>query len=126
MINVNAQLGPNDKVFLVFEEIEGKESVDGNDAIVTLKSYITGKTTLTIVDNKEVSQFYFKLNVIISKKKRLAKIVILNSKTEEVIFESEWMKGSGMNQYYGYSGTRMAIGKLVKNDVLDAFPEISD
>jgi hypothetical protein len=68
---------------------------------------------------------FFVLNVLKEKKKRLGKILIINTETESNIFESEWMKGSGMNQYYGFSGTRMAVGKLIKNDVLDAFPEVA-
>ena len=54
---------------------------------------------------------------------RKGKIDILDSKTSSLIFESKWKKGTS-NVSYGYSGTRHAIGKIVKGQILKTFKDI--
>ena len=84
----------------------------------------TSYRDLQIVDSKEKSEFTFILSVI--KKnlgKRKGKIVILENKSNNVIFNTDWQKGSP-SAFNGYSGTRGVIVKMMKRYILEEFPEI--
>ena len=68
------------------------------------------------------------LNVIYSISKYIKLIPeclvdILESKSKKTIFESKWKRGT-MNALYGYSGTRHAIGRVFKGQVLKEFKQI--
>ena len=54
---------------------------------------------------------------------RKGKIDVLESKSKKIIFESKWKRGT-MNALYGYSGTRHAIGRVFKGQVLKEFKQI--
>tara|TARA_B100001250_G_scaffold411586_1_gene440607 strand:+ start:2978 stop:3424 length:447 start_codon:yes stop_codon:yes gene_type:complete len=117
-------INPGDKIFLEFKDIEGEVNVNGTDGCEMLRSYIVGKTTLEVVSSKEESDFIFMLSVIEKNMGyRKGKIDILDSKTDKVIFESKWKKGNS-NAAYGFSGTRHAIGRIVKGQILKKFKEI--
>ena len=119
-----AQLSAGDNVYLQFQDTDGEVNVDGDDACEMLKSYILGKTYLSVVSNKEESDYTFVLYVIEKNMgNRKGKIDVLDSKTDKIIFESKWKKGT-MNAYYGYSGTRHAIGRVFKGQVLKEFKQI--
>jgi len=121
---VSAQLSEGDKVYLQFQDTDGEVNVDGKDACEMLKSYVIGKTSLSIVSDKEDSDYTLVLYVIEKNMgDRKGKIDVLDSKTDKVIFESKWKRGT-MNALYGYSGTRHAIGKVFKGQVLKEFKQI--
>ena len=121
---VSAQLSEGDKVYLQFQDTDGEVNVDGNDACEMLKSYVIGKTSLSVVSDKEDSDYTFLLSVIEKNMgDRKGKIVVVDSKTEKTIFESKWKRGT-MNALYGYSGTRHAIGRVFKGQVLKEFKQI--
>ncbi len=119
-----AQIKKDSSVFLTFENQEKEVNVNGVDAIAMLEDYIKDKTTLRVVSTKESAEYIVKLNVIEKNMgNRRGKLAILEQETSHVIFESKWMKGT-MNAFYGYSGSRHAIGKLVKGELLGKFPEV--
>ena len=121
---VSAQLSASDNVYLQFQDTEGEVNVDGNDACEMLKSYVLGKTSLSVVSNKEESDYTFVLYIIEKNMgDRKGKIDVLDSKTDKIIFESKWKRGT-MNALYGYSGTRHAIGRVFKGQVLKEFKQI--
>ena len=120
----SAQLSAGDNVYLQFQDTDGEVNVDGNDACEMLKSYVVGKTSLNIVSNKENSDFTFILSVIEKNMgDRKGKIDVIDSKSGKMIFESKWKRGT-MNALYGYSGTRHAIGRVFKGQVLKEFKQI--
>ena len=120
----SAQLSNGDKVFLQFQDTEGEVNVDGNDACEMLKSYVIGKTSLSVVSNVSESDYTFVLYVIEKNMgDRKGKIDVLESKSKKIIFESKWKRGT-MNALYGYSGTRHAIGRVFKGQVLKEFKQI--
>jgi len=119
-----AQLNGENNIYLQFQDTDGEVNVDGSDACAMLKSYVLGKTSLSIVDNKSESDYTFILYVIEKNLgDRKAKIDIVDSKTGDKIFESKWRRGT-MNAFYGYSGTRHAIGIVFKKELLKKFKDI--
>jgi len=121
---VSAQLSASDNVYLQFQDTEGEVNVDGNDACEMLKSYVEGKTNLNISNTKEESDYTFVLYVIEKNMgDRKGKIDVVDSKTGKTIFESKWKRGT-MNVYYGMSGSRHAIGRVFKGQVLKEFKQI--
>ena len=119
-----AQLNTGDNVYLQFQDTDGEVNVDGDDACEMLKSYVIGKTSLSVVSNKEESDYTLVLYVIEKNVgNRKGKIDVLDSVTGKTIFESKWKKGT-MNALYGYSGTRHAIGRVFKGQVLKEFKQI--
>ena len=122
--NSYAQLKPDSKVFLTFVDIENEVNVDAEDAKGMLKSYLNGKTSLVIVDSIQSTDFVLRLSIIEKNMgKRKGKLDVLDNQTTIPVFESNWVKGS-MNAFYGYSGSRHAIGRLIKKELLGAFPDI--
>tara|TARA_B110000438_G_C15349985_1_gene451667 strand:- start:100 stop:519 length:420 start_codon:yes stop_codon:yes gene_type:complete len=120
----SAQLSAGDNVYLQFQDTDGEVNVDGNDACEMLKSYVVGKTSLNVVDNKEESDYTFVLYVIEKNMgDRKGKIDVIDSKTGKTIYESKWKKGT-LNALYGYSSTRHAIGRVFKGQVLKEFKQI--
>ena len=121
---VSAQLSASDNVYLQFQDTDGEVNVDGNDACEMLKSYVVDKTSLSVVSNKEESDYTFVLYVIEKNMgDRKGKIDVVDSKTGKTIFESKWKRGT-MNVYYGMSGSRHAIGRVFKGQVLKEFKQI--
>jgi hypothetical protein len=119
-----AQLSAGDNVYLQFQDTDGEVNVDGDDACEMLKSYVIGKTSLSVVSNKKESDYTFVLYVIEKNMgDRKGKIDVLDSKSGKMIFESKWKRGT-MNALYGYSGTRHAIGRVFKGQVLKEFKQI--
>ena len=119
-----AQLTPSSKVLLTFEKTVNEENVDGNDAVGMLESYIKGKTNLEVVSSLKESDYILELRLFEKNMGyRKGKIDIIDSKTHNVIFSTDWVS-AGSNAFYGYSGSRHVIGKLVKDDLIDKFPKI--
>ena len=120
-----AQLKPDSKVFMTFEQTQNEVNVDGDNAIAMLKEYIIGKTSLVISESKESADFTFKLRIIEKKiGNRRGKLDIIDNQTSATLFESKWVTGTS-NAFYGYSGSRHAIGLLVKDQLIKTFPYIS-
>ena len=119
-----AQLSAGDNVYLQFQDTDGEVNVDGDDACEMLKSYIDEKTSLNIVESQSESKYTFVLYVIEKNMgDRKGKIDVLESKSKKIIFESKWKRGT-MNALYGYSGSRHAIGRVFKGQVLKEFKQI--
>jgi hypothetical protein len=119
-----AQLSAGDNVYLQFQDTDGEVNVDGDDACEMLKSYIDGKTSLNIVESQSESKYTFVLYVIEKNMgDRKGKIDVVDSKTGKTIFESKWKRGT-MNVYYGMSGSRHAIGRVFKGQLLKEFKQI--
>ncbi len=119
-----AQLSAGDNVYLQFQDTDGEVNVDGDDACEMLKSYIDEKTSLNIVESQSESKYTFVLYVIEKNMgDRKGKIDVLESKSKKIIFESKWKRGT-INALYGYSGTRHAIGRVFKGQVLKEFKQI--
>jgi len=119
-----AKLTKNSNVFLDYITTNDKKNVDDEDAEGMLRSYIDGKTILNVVSKKDEADFLIELYVI--KKamgKRKAQIKIINLFSNELIYESKWKSGSS-SAWSGYSGSRAAIGNVVKKDLVKKFPEI--
>ena len=120
----SAQLSAGDNVYLQFQDTDGEVNVDGDDACEMLKSYVIGKTSLSVVSNVSESDYTLVLYVIEKNVgNRKGKIDVVDSATGKTIFESKWKKGT-MNALYGYSGTRHAIGRVFKGQVLKEFKQI--
>jgi len=99
-------------------------NVNGDDAINMLRSYVEGKSNLIIVDSADVSNYTFILSIYeLNMGNRKGKIDIMDSKSQTMIFESKWVKGVS-NVYSGFSGSRGAIMKIFKGQVLKKFPTI--
>tara|TARA_B110000285_G_C15036571_1_gene569609 strand:+ start:665 stop:1219 length:555 start_codon:yes stop_codon:yes gene_type:complete len=128
-IDINNQqtsqgLASGSKLFLTFSSTKGEKDVDGNDAIQMLKSYFVGKTNCVIVNSLEEADFVVELSVV--KKamaNRNAMVVIKHIDSNQEIFKTKWVKGAS-TAFYGYSGARAAIGKLMKKYILKRYPEI--
>ena len=76
-----AQLSAGDNVYLQFQDTDGEVNVDGDDACEMLKSYVIGKTSLSVVSNKEESDYTLVLYVIEKNMgDRKGKIDVLDSK----------------------------------------------
>ncbi len=119
-----AQLKPGSKVFLEFEDIEGEVNVNGEDALAMLLPYVTDKTKLKVVKSKEESDFVFVLSAYeLNMGNRKGKIAILDSKTNEVEFDTGLEKASS-SAFYGYSGTRALVGELIKKNIIKEYPKI--
>lgn len=112
------------RIFLTYSPTEGEDNVNGSDAKGMLKSYLEGKTTCIVVNSIDEADFVIELRVI--KKAmadRSAMIVIKHILTDKDVFETKWVRGSS-SAFYGYSGSRAAIGKVVKKYLLKKYPEI--
>ena len=119
-----AQLKPNSKVFLTYAEPPNEVNVNGEDAKAMLKDYLIGKTTVQVVESLEASDFTLQLSLYEKNLgDRSAKIVIIENSNSTILLETKWVRGT-MNAFYGYSGSRHAIGRLVKDFLIDAYPSI--
>ena len=120
----NAQLKTNSKVFLTYAETPNEVNVNGEDAKAMLKDYLIGKTTVQVVESLEASDFTLQLSLYEKNLgDRSAKIVIIENSNSTILLETKWVRGT-MNAFYGYSGSRHAIGRLVKDFLIDAYPSI--
>ncbi len=127
LLNISAfsQIKPSDKVFFEFEETSGEVNVNGENAIESLNSYIIGKTNLIVADAKAEAKYLFTLSVVEKNMgKRKGRIVITEIENNKLIFDTEWQKANS-SAFYGYSGTRAVIGKMIKQILLKEYKELS-
>lgn len=119
-----SQLKPGSKVYLSYAETPNEVNVNAEDAKGMLKDYLIEKTSVQIVDNLESSEFTIQLSLYEKNMgDRSAKLAIIDNTNSSVIYESKWVRGT-MNAFYGYSGSRHAIGRLVKSELSEAYPSI--
>ena len=119
-----AQLQPNSKVYLTYAETPNEVNVNGDDAKAMLKDYLNGKTTVQVVESKEASDFTLQLSLYEKNLgDRSAKIVLIENANSTTLLETKWVRGT-MNAFYGYSGSRHAIGRLVKEFLIETYPSI--
>lgn len=122
---ISQNLIPGSRILLTFSNTEGKNDVDGNDAIGMLKSYIEGKTNCIVVNSIDKADFEMELKVV---KKimadRKAMLTIKHILTGEDVYTTKWVRGTS-NAFSGYSGSRASIGKLVKKYLIRDYPEIA-
>ena len=112
------------KIFLSYIPTKDKDNVSGSDAIQMLRSYIEEKTTCVVVNSIYEADFVIELRVI---KKgmaiRSAMIAIKHIGTGKEVLETKWVKGAN-TIFYGYSGSRAAIQKVVDKYLLKNYPKI--
>lgn len=120
----NAQLNASDTVFLKFQNIEGEVNVNGDNALNMLKDYLLNRTNLIIVETAVGSTYTIQLSIVEKNMgNRRGQLKIFDNQRNEVIFETKWVKGTS-NAFYGYSGSRHAIGVLVRKYLLKEYQEI--
>ena len=116
------ELIKNSRIFLEFIPTENEDNVNGADAKEMLKDYIKGKTSCIVVDSIDEADFLMNLSVIKGfADARKAKITLIYLGNKKEVFSTDWVKGFS-NVFYGYSGTRHAIGRIVKNELSKEYP----
>lgn len=120
----STDLIPGSRILLAYIATEGEGNVNGHDATGMLKSYIEGKTSCIVVNSVDEADFIMKLQVIQKfMGDRNAKISIQHIASDQTIYESKWIRGTA-TAFYGYSSTRAAVGKLIKNHLHKKFPKV--
>lgn len=122
-IGKGQDLKKGDRIFVDFINVN-KSSVDPSDAIDMMKDAIKNKTSLTIVNIKDSSDYY--INLQIEKKmmaNRSGKMSLYNTKTNSMIIDTKWKKGTS-NAFSGFSGTRHVINQLVDGFILKQNPNL--
>jgi|GEM_PF-1237587 hypothetical protein len=119
-------LMPGSRLYLSFVNTANERNVNGGDAVDMLRSYIEGKTNCVVVRSPEEADFALDLQVV----KRImadrkAKITIRHLLDDSVVYETKWARGTS-NAFYAYSGSRHAIGILVKRYIVKKYPSISN
>lgn len=116
------ELIKNSRIFLEFIPTENEDNVNGDDAIEMLKDYIKGYSSCTIVNSVDEADFLINLSVIKGfAGDRKAKITLIYLGNKKEVFSTEWVKGTS-NAFHGYSGTRHAIARIVKNKLSKKYP----
>jgi len=117
-------LMPGSRIYLTYSFTKGEDNVNGSDAKEMLKSYIEGKTSCIVVNSIDDADFVIELRVIKRPLAvRSAMIIVKHVLTNTEVFKTNWVKGSS-TAFYGYSGSRAAIGKVVKKYLLKSYPNI--
>jgi len=114
---------PGSKVFLLYQMSEDGPDVDGEDAIGMLKTQLVGKTKLNVVLDLSDADFIVEFTAVKrGANNRRAKAVLKRAGSEEVVFETKWIRGT-TNAFSGYSGTRHTIQRITKA-LINEFPSI--
>ena len=111
-------------IYLQYSNTQKKKNVAKIDALNILRREMKNLTNCNIVNSIDDADFIIDVQAtkyMITKRKVKLKIIhILSDKT---VFESEWAKGAP-SEFNGFSGTRQATGRVIKRELLYAFPEI--
>ena len=98
--------------------------MNGDNALNMLKDYLLNRTNLIIVETAVGSTYTIQLSIVEKNMgNRRGQLKIFDNQRNEVIFETKWVKGTS-NAFYGYSGSRHAIGVLVRKYLLKEYQEI--
>ncbi len=114
----------NSKIYLQYSTTEKKKNVEKIDALNILRREINNLASCKIVNSIDDADFVIEIQAtkyMITK--RRVKLKVIHLLTKENIFESEWEKGAP-SEFNGFSGTRQATGRVIKRQLLYAFPEI--
>lgn len=115
----------NSKVYLQYSTTEKKKNVKKIDALNILRKEIKNLANCKIVNSIEEADFAIDVQAtkyMITKRKVKLKIIHLASNKN--VFESDWEKGAP-SEFNGFSGTRQATGRVIKRQLLYAFPQIA-
>ncbi|WP_425075328.1 hypothetical protein [Psychroserpens sp. S379A] len=114
----------NSKIYLQYLTTKKKKNVKKIDALNILRREINNLASCKIVNSIEDADFAIEIQAtkyMITK--RRVKLKVIHLLTKENVFESEWEKGAP-SEFNGFSGTRQATGRVIKRQLLYAFPEI--
>lgn len=118
-------IAPTSRLYLEHNEVNGKRNTDGDGVKRITKNELQNLTKCTLVNSVDDADFIVKVQVIKGTLgNRKARFIINQVLTGNVVYESKWVKGAP-SEFNGFSGTRRAIGKIIKKDLLITFPEIS-
>ncbi|WPR74014.1 hypothetical protein [Algoriphagus sp. NG3] len=123
-VTAHAQLAQDSNVLLVFEKQIDQPDADEMEVINLLEHYLSDKTSLNITADKDDVDYILQLSVV--KKglgNRRGKLVVVDPVSTDVIFESKWILGT-RNMFYGLSGERHAIARLVSGKLVSEYPEV--
>jgi len=128
IVNIQRQtapeLIPGSRILIKYIPTENANNINGNDAAKMLIGHIQGKTSCVVVNSIDEADFVIELRVIEKLLGyRSAKIALKHILSNKIVLETKWEKGSP-SAFNGYSGSRAAIGKTVKKDLLLEFPKI--
>jgi len=128
-IRVTAQesinLITNSRVYLEYGRVSKKNNVKKIDALSILRKELKNLTSLNFVNSKEDADFILIIKAtkyMITKRK--AKIEIKHVFSGNTVYESDWFKGTP-SEFNGFSGSRQAIGRVIKRDLLNTYPEVA-
>ncbi len=109
---------------IVYLDFDKKTEVNGLNSVKMMKSYLLKYTSFQYADSKEQADYtifvYIQTKAMGTRKGR---ITIVDNKTEKNVWVSKLTKGYN-TAFYGYSGSRAAIGKIIKDQLIKKFPEI--
>jgi len=118
-------LVPTSRLYLEHSIEEDKRNTDGESALGIAKKELQNLTKCKLVNSVDDADFKIIIQVVKgSLGKRKAKFTINHLLNGDTVYESKWVKGAP-SEFNGFSGTRRAIGKIIKKDLLIIFPGIS-
>ena len=112
------------KVFLKYSKTENQNNVNEDAVLKMARREFRNLTNLKLVYSAEEADFLFELKTIKKIMKRKAQLTIKHLYTDKIIYESDWSNGFP-NPGNLMSGTRQAVGKVIKKDLLVKYPEMS-
>lgn len=118
-------LAPTSRLYLEHSYEEDKRNTDGDGALAIAKKELQNLTKCKLVNSVDDADFTIDIQVVKGTLgNRKAKFTINHLLTGKTVYESKWVKGAP-SEFNGFSGTRRAIGKIIKKDILITYPEIS-
>src|SRR5690606_4974087 len=121
----SASLTSNSSLYLQHSNEENKKNTDGEGVLRIARNEFKNLTKCRLADSKDDADFTVEIQVIKrTLGNRRAKFTIKHLLTGKTVYESEWVKGSP-SEFNGFSGTRRAIGKIIKKGLIKTYPEIS-
>lgn len=116
---------PTSNIYLNFTEVQDKNNLESTDALNILRNELKKLTKCNLVNSIDDADFVFEVQVtkyMITKRK--AKIKVTHITSNSIVFESEIEKGAP-SEFNGFSGSRQAIGRVIKRQLLNKFPELA-
>lgn len=115
---------PESKVFVKAVTIEKKNNVDEKDILEVTIPELNKFTLCSVVSNEKEADFILEVKAykyMITKRK--VKLSLVHVQSNKQVFESSWMTGNP-SEFNGFSGTRQAVGRLIKKELVIKYPEI--
>ena len=120
----NEKLIPSSKIYLQYSETKNENNADRNDALRMARRELWSITNLILVNSIEEADFLLELKAIKKILNRKTQLTLKHLATEKIVYKSKWFSGTP-TPFNAMSGTRKAIGNVIKEDLLHTFPEIS-